>query len=156
VPIFGDMTLALAFSQASRQTTGTLESTGEPRPLAAFDGGIAGLDPITWKIVELNRDIGVLAQAAQSLTRDAGNRVGRRGRVPDLINIFIEDLLETFITLKSEIEPQRRRPGLSRGGPLNRFVNACIGPIRRPFPRTPPLNPDQLNARYREWVKRKR
>jgi hypothetical protein len=148
------MTLALAFYEASRQTTETPESTEEPRPLAAFEGGIAGLDPTTWKIVELRRDIGVLAQAAQSLARDAGNRIRHRGRVPDLTSVLIEDLFETFITLKTEIEPQRRPAGFSREGPLNRFVNACIGPLRRQIPSIPPLNPDQLNARYRKWVKR--
>jgi hypothetical protein len=146
------MKLALAFDPASRQTTGTPESTEEPRPLVALHGGIAGPDPVTWKIVELHRNIAVLAQAAQSLARDASKRVGRRGRVPDLISYLIQDLFETFIRLKTEIEPQRRRPGFSRRGPLDRFINACIGPIRPRFPRIPPLNSDQLNARYREWV----
>jgi hypothetical protein len=155
-PLVGDMTLALAFYQASRQTTGTPESTEEPRPLIALHGGIAGRDPIRWKIVELRRNICVLAQATHRLARDARKRIGRRGRVPDLISVFIEDLFETFILLKTKIEPQRRPPGFSRGGPLNRFVNACIIPIRRRFSRIPPLNPDQLNARYREWVKRSR
>jgi hypothetical protein len=155
-PVVGDMTLALAFYQASRKTMGTFESTEEPRPLVALHGGIAGLDPVTWKIVELRRNIGVLEQAAQSLARDVRKRVGRRGRVPDLISVFIEDLFETFILLKTEIEPQLRPPGFSRGGPLNRFVDACIDPIRRRLPRIPPLSPDQLNTRYRAWVKRSR
>lgn len=105
VPCVGDMTLAHAFYQASCKTIGTPESTEEPRPLLAFDGGIAGLDPVTSKIVELRTNIGVLAQAAQGLARDARKRVGRHGRVPDLISVFIEDLFETFILLKTEIEP---------------------------------------------------
>lgn len=80
-----------------------------------------------------------LAQAVQGLARDARDRVGRHGRVPDLISVFIEDLFETLILLKTEIEPQRHRLGFSRGGPLNRFVNACIDPIRRSFCGSSPI-----------------
>jgi hypothetical protein len=154
MPVVGDMTLALAFYQASRQTIGTPESTEEPRPLFALYGGIAGLDPITWKIVELRRNIGVLAQAALSLARDAKERVGRDGRPPDLVSLFVEDLFRIFIDLKTKVEPSHRKPGFSRGGPLNRFIEACVHPMRRKIPMIPPLTPDQLNSRYREWVKR--
>ena len=80
-----------------------------------------------------------LAQAVQGLARDARDRVGRHGRVPDLISVFIEDLFESLILLNTEIEPQRHRLGFSRGGPLNRFVNACIDPIRRSFCGSSPI-----------------
>ena len=59
----GDMTLGVAYYQASRETIGTPESTEEPRLLIALHDGIAGPDPVTWKIVELRRNSGVLAQA---------------------------------------------------------------------------------------------